>query len=188
MRTSLKLLTSCFSLLLLFGCGASNKVVEASAKSRAVDEMVANEQFVFDTEWVRPMATRAINSVMQSGLMPPGSSAAQINITGSGYFFKMEGDSVSASLPYFGERQMGGGYDADSGIEFNGVPKDLKIEKEETKLKYTITFNISKQTETYRCRLELFPNQTGTLLINSSHRFTIRYEGKVSTLESSQML
>lgn len=187
MGISLKLLTSCFALLLLFGCGASNKIVEPTTKSRALDEMIAAENFVFEVEWARPKATQALNNVMSSGLLPPGNSVAQINVMGNGNFFKMEGDSVSADLPYFGERQMGGGYDADNGIKFNGVPKDLKIEKDQTNLRYDITFNISEKTETYRCLLQLSPSQTGTLLINSSHRFNIRYEGKVSALEVAEV-
>lgn len=177
-----------FAFLLVAGCGTSKKIVEPSSMSRAVDKMVTNQQFIFKAEWARPMATQAMNSIMTSGLMPPGNSVSQINIMGSGYFFTMEGDSVSANLPYFGERQMGGGYGSDSGIKFQGVPRDLKIEKDEEKLRHSITFNISKQTETYRCRLDLTRNQTGTLLINSSQRFTIRYEGKVSELDSEKTM
>jgi len=180
--------TILFSILIVFiSCGTSKKIVEPSANSRAVDELVANEQFLFEAEWARPLATNAMNSVMQSGVMLPGNSATQINIMGSGYFFKMEGDSVSANLPYYGERQMGGGYGSNSGIVFKGTPKNLKVVKDNSKQKYDITFNISEEVESYRCRLELFPNKSGSLLISSSQRFTIRYDGKVAALETEDL-
>jgi len=185
MKIRYVLLSFSLAIMLLGSCGSANKIMEPTAKSRALDEMITSKKFVFEAEWARPLPTLAMNSIMQSGLMPPGSSAAQINITGSSYYFRMEGDTVSAQLPYFGERQMGGGYGSDSGIDFKGVPEDLKIERDENKLSYSITFNISKEIETYRCRLVLSRNQRGNLLINSSQRFTIRYEGDVSAIEEN---
>lgn len=172
-----------FSLILLTACGASNKIVAPSAQSRALDEMVANKQFKFDAEWVRPIATNSLNNIINNGMLPPGNNAGQINILGNGNYFKMEGDSVSADLPYFGERQMGGGYDSEVGIKFDGIAEDLKIEKDEARQRYDIRFLIRKKSEVYRVQLEIFPGLKGNMSILSSHRFSIRFEGKVSAVK-----
>lgn len=187
MRTVFKLLVTCLVLLLLVACGTSNKIIESSEKSRAVDEMVADQNMMFAAEWARPFATQALNNVMQNGLTPPGNMTSQINIQGNGSFFKMEGDSVSADLSYYGERRMGGGYGSDNGIVFDGLAKNLKIEKDENKQRHDITFNIAGKGETYRCRLQLYSGQTGTLLVNSSHRNTIRYDGKISAIDTAEV-
>lgn len=186
MKTMVKNIAAYLILAILMGCGASNKIVEPSAQSKALDEMVSSKQFKFDAEWARPIATSSLNSIVNSGMLPPGNNAGQINIMGNGSYFKMEGDSVSADLPYFGERQMGGGYDSDTGIKFEGVPDDLKIVKDETKQRYDIRFKIKKKSEVYQVQLEVYPNLNGNLSINSSQRFTIRYDGKVSDIENSE--
>lgn len=183
MKTVLKYTAIYLALVVLISCGASNKIVKPSAQSKALDEMVVSKQFKFDAEWARPIATSSLNSIANSGILPPGNNASQINIAGNGSYFKMEGDSVSADLPYFGERQMGGGYGSDTGIKFEGVPDDLTIVKDETKQRYDIRFQIKKKSEVYRVQVELFSNLNGTMSVNSSQRFAIRFDGKVSAVK-----
>jgi len=186
MKTTVKNIAACLTLTVLIGCGASNKIVEPSVQSKALDEMVSSKQFKFEAEWARPIATNSLNSIVNSGMLPPGNNASQINIMGNGSYFKMEGDSVSADLPYFGERQMGGGYDSDTGIKFEGVPVDLKIEKDEAKQRYDIRFQIKKKSEVYRVQLEIFPSLKGNMSVMSSQRFAIRYDGTLTEMVDSE--
>jgi len=183
MKTVIKNTAIFLVMVQLISCGASNKIVEPSAQSKALDEMVASKEFKFDAEWARPIATSSLNSIANSGILPPGNNASNINIMGNGSYFKMEGDSVSADLPYFGERQMGGGYDSETGIKFEGIPDDLKIEKDETKQRYDIRFQIKKKAEVYQVQLTLFPSLSATMSVTSSQRFAIRFDGKVSKVE-----
>jgi hypothetical protein len=174
-------------LILITGCGSTNKTVAPSAKSKALDEMVDSKHFKADIQWAKPLMTSSMNTVMTSGLGPPGSMVSQINVMGSGFYFKMKGDTVSADLPYYGERQMGGGYDSNKGIKFEGKPKELEISKDEDKQRYQINFTISENSETYGVRLTLTPNLNAWLNISSSQRFSIRYEGKLSALEEADL-
>ena len=165
--------------LLVFGCGTTQKIVAPNAE---LDAMVDQKSFRIDAEWVRPLVTNSLSQVASSGLLPPGNTAAQINIAGNGSYFKMEGDSVTADLPYFGERQMGGGYNNRTGIAFEGAPQDLKIVKNEEKQTYEVDFNIRKESEVYRVKIWLFHQSRATILINSSQRFSIRYDGRLSKI------
>lgn len=165
--------------LLIFGCGTTQKIVEPNAE---LDQMVAERTFRIDAEWVRPLVTNSLSQVVSSGLLPPGNTAGQINIAGDGSYFKMEGDSVTADLPYFGERQMSGGYNNRTGIAFDGEPQDLKIVKNEEKQTYELDFNIRNESEVYRVKIWLFHQTRATILVNSSQRFSIRYDGRLSKI------
>ena len=99
----------------------------------------------------------------------------------------MEGDKVTADLPYYGERQMGGGYNSNAGIKFEGVPEDLEISKDEDKQRHQIDFTISEEGETYGVRVTLFPSLNGTIHVSSSQRLSIRFEGKLSALEEAEI-
>ena len=165
--------------MLIFGCKTIQKIVEPNAE---LDHMVAQRTFRIDAERVRPLVTNSLSQVVSSGLLPPGNTAAQINIAGNGSYFKMEGDSVTADLPYFGERQMGGGFNNRTGIAFEGEPQDLQIVKNEEKQTYEVDFNIRKESEVYQVKLWLFHQSRATILINSSQRFSIRYDGQLSKI------
>lgn len=166
----------------LVSCGSSR---EASSEDLArLDKLVEDRYFEIETQRAMPLATNSMNQIATAGLLPPGDSASQINIQGDSNYFKFEGDTVSADLPYFGERQMGGGYNQNTGIEFKGVPKDLEILKKENKNYYTISFNISHETENYQISLKLYPNLNALIYINSSDRFSINYRGKLETLNN----
>lgn len=173
-------------LLLILGCGTTNKKIASSINSEALDEMVLSKHFRIDIEWARPRATTSMNSVLSSGLRPPGSMVNRINLLGNGNFLEMEGDEVSADLPYFGERQMGGGFNSNTGIKFEGLPKDLEITKDEEKQRTMINFAITENMESYNVSITLTPKLSGSILITSSQRNSIWYEGKVSLLDTSE--
>lgn len=141
------------------------------------------EHFEIRSDWALPLATNSLNSIANAGLLPPGSSAGQISLIGNANYVKVMGDSLSVYLPYFGERQMGGGYNSDgAGIEFIGVPKKMEITKDKEKQRYDIRFEFKKDSENFMVIITLLPNLQSTININSSQRFPIRYSGSVETL------
>ncbi|MBM1107199.1 DUF4251 domain-containing protein [Aurantibacter crassamenti] len=183
MKTNMKIMLVSFVFALLMSCGTSNRIVNPSENSRTLDEMVTARQFKIEVERVRPLTTTSLNAVLNSGMLPPGNTGSQINVMGDGSYFKMEGDSVSADLPYFGERQMNGGYNSDSGIKFKGTFEDLIIEKDDAKQRYDIRFQISENSEHFQILLTLFPNLKGTIAITSSQRFAIQYDGQIVAIK-----
>ncbi len=177
---NIKFLILALGLFSLVSCGSSR---EASSEDLArLDKLIEDRYFEIENKWAMPLATNSMNQIANAGLLPPGDTASQINIQGDSNYFKFEGDTVSAELPYFGERQMGGGYNQDTGIKFKGVPEDLEIINEEDKNHYTINFNISEETENYQISLRLYPNLNALIHVNSSNRFTINYRGNLKEL------
>ena len=151
-----------------------------------VEKQIQNRDLQLFMEWANPLNTTALNAVMNSGLLPPGNSGSQINLIGNGNYFKMEGDTLSAYLPYFGERRMGGGYGRNTQIEFKDVPVNLEIKRNETKERFEISFTISdhnRPTENYQVRTEVYPNGRSAITINSSDRTVISYTGRVEAIK-----
>ena len=99
---------------------------------------------------------------------------------GNTNYFRVEGDSLSVYLPYFGERQMGGGYgNTDAGIAFSGRPTSYKVSKDDSEKNFRIEIQATHKIETLRFYLTLFPSGQADINVNSSHRTSIRYAGRI---------
>lgn len=165
---------------LFLGCGAAQKTFETNT---VLDEMISQKRFEIQAKSAQPMVTRAMSDIALSGLIAPGNTINRIDLNGSGYFLRVKGDSVSANLAYYGERQMGGGYNNNPGIVFEGVPETLEIIKDELKQNYTIKFTLNEKSENFMVVATAARNLTGTISITSSHRSRIRYMGDVEALK-----
>lgn len=175
----------CLVILLLsfvvVSCGTSR---EATAEeNERLEQLLQDKYFEFDLQFARPLPTNSLTQLANAGLFRPGDNASQINLQGSSAVFKFEGDTVTADLPFFGERQFGGGFNTDTGIKFEGIPKDLKITKDEKRNNYQVNFNIKEGSKSYQVNLTIYPSLKGTININSSQRFPMRYDGSVNVLE-----
>lgn len=170
-------------LLTVWACGSSSKMIEPTAESGKLDEMIDQKSFEIVSEWAMPMMTNSINSIGNAGLFPPGSAGSRITLIGNPNYLRVFGDSVSAYLPYYGERQMGGGYNSTTtAIKFKGIPKDFEITKDGKDNSYDVSFEINDKMENYNVNLKLFRNLTGSISVNSSQRFQIRYSGDVAAI------
>ena len=64
---------------------------------------------------------------------------------GTNNFLEVKGDSVSADLPYYGERQIAGSYNnRDVGVQFEGLAKDFELSYNDKK---TVTEHEKKTKE-----------------------------------------
>ena len=166
--------------IVLLGCSGSKKV---QATNPDLDEMISAKKIEFRATAAQPFVTNALSQFSGSGLLPPGSTVGRIDLNGRENFLKIEGDSVSANLPFYGERRMGGGYNNDTGFNFEGKLKDMKIVKEENNKSYRISFQINKQTEVLNVRFQLFRSLAATMTIVSTQRTNMGYTGTVRGLE-----
>jgi len=170
---------------LVLGCASANtgKVTDGG---KVLDELVTKNSFEIVAEWAQPRVTSAMASIANAGLLALGNSINNINLIGNSNYLKVFKDSVSGYLPYFGERQMGGSYGGGTtAIQFEGAPKEYRVKKGK-KHSYTIQFNIADKnspTENYTISIQLFKNLAASIDVTSSHRFFIRYRGKVSAIE-----
>ncbi|WP_034258238.1 DUF4251 domain-containing protein [Altibacter lentus] len=167
----------------LISCGTPKDTTAYANSAKVLDAMVAAEAFQIESDVANPMVTSGLNAVGNSGLLPAGSSVSRINLIGNSNFLRVEGNEVSAYLPYYGERRTGVSFDNNSAIEFEGVPSTYTVSKDEEKNRYTIKFEISERNETYSVILTLFPNLKSTIDINSTDRTSIRYDGYVEAIK-----
>lgn len=176
MRTSLIII---FAFSVLLGCSSSKTAI---SDSHAIHGLLASKQIEFTATSANPTVTQSLNSIANSGLLPPGSNISRIDLTGNNNYLKIFGDSVSANLPYYGERQFGGGYGSATGIEFNGLPDNYTQEFNSNKQKYTISFQISDTSDQYTVYMDIFPNRSSNVSVNMANRNAIQFSGTISSL------
>jgi len=166
---------------------ASSKNNATAEEIAALDQMISNKQFEIQANWAQPMATQSFNSIANAGLLPPGSTASRIDISGTGGYFRMVGDSVMADLPFFGERRMGGYYNQNkTGIIFEGIPKDLSFSPNKKGVGQTMRFTISEKSEGFQVIAQLYPNGTARLTVSSTHRTNMWYQGNLSEYKEEE--
>ena len=174
--------------VLLLGFSVTGQKTENPDQSAKLDELVASKQFRIESIWARAQGGNAVNAIANANLQPPGSSGNRFNLANNPNYFEMQGDSVRAYLPYFGEFQFGGDHysNRNSAIDFKGIPRELTIEKNEKKDSYEIAFLIDRKTETFQVNIKLYPSLKSLITVNSSQRFVIRYDGNVEALPEKE--
>ncbi|MDT0539719.1 DUF4251 domain-containing protein [Croceitalea sp. P059] len=174
-----------WSNLILLGIVISFAACSTAKKTNYTDEEIAlmhkrveSKSIYIDAKWASPLATQSLNSIANAGMLPPGSSINRIDLYGTSSFLEINGDSVSAELPYYGERQIGGAYNSNNvGINFDGKAENMNMTYIPKRNAYVIEFSIANETEVFNINAVLFPNNNVAVNINSSQRLTIKYQG-----------
>ena len=168
-------------LYFLIGCGSSN--VGAPADNKLIDGLINKKSFEIVSQSATPQNTMAINAVANSGLLAPGDTSGLINLIGNVNYLRVHGDSISAYLPFFGERRMGVVYGSQNGgISFDGTPTNYVVKngkKNAREIRFTIN-DEENETEHYRVLIYMYPNLRTTININSTHRTSMTYRGNAS--------
>lgn len=189
MNKLVKIVGSLLIVGILISCNSTQSVVAPTAHSEALDALIAKKSFTIESEWMYPLVTTSLNTIANSGLVPPGNTVNGISLIGNPNFVKIYGDSISMNLPFYGERQLPGQYTPnEGGIVFKGIPDDYEIIKNEKKQRHLIKFTVKNNRESYRVTMTMFPNWTTSININSSHRTSIRYRGVVSENDKEKSL
>lgn len=169
--------------LLFVSCGSKKTVAIQEQEYLDLGQLVEEKNFNIISNWALPMLTSGMMAVSNAGLLPPGSNIGRIDISSSRNHLKIVGDSISAYLPYYGERQMGGNYNAaNSGIEFNGVPITYEVHQNTKKKFYAIRFTIAEKSEKYQVNLVLLPDLSCSISVSSSQRNSIMFYGHAKRL------
>lgn len=169
--------------LILSNCGSSQSILKASQYKVTVDSLIENREFKVVNQWALPTMSSSMMELSSSGIMGPGNTAQRIDLSGNTSFLEIKGDSVRAILPYFGVRQMGGGYNSDGeGIRFEQVVENISFDYDDAKDRYMIKFRANNGSESFELILYVFSNKKSSLLVNSSQRDVIRYEGIIREL------
>ncbi|MEP3968491.1 MAG: DUF4251 domain-containing protein, partial [Nonlabens sp.] len=107
------------------------------------------------------------------------------NLSGDNYTLKIGEEMAVFNLPFYGERRTGGGYNDDNSFDFTGEIKNLSnsIVSDSNYISYQ--FDVRNDTESLNIELKIFSRETAHLIINSSHRSYMKYDGHL-TVESKQ--
>lgn len=169
-------------LFVVTACGSSKPAYTVN-QIEDLKKLIEHGSFLIEAEFANPLATQSMNAVSSAGLLPPGSAVNRINLMGTNNFLEVKGDSVSANLPYYGERQIAGAYNnSDVGIQFKGVPEDFKMSYNEKKETYEMKFSAKNKSEIFYINAIIFPNNKVSLYVNSSQRLTINYQGMLKDI------
>ncbi len=150
-----------FMALIFVACGSSNRSDEASAEYRQMLEQVQNLDFKIENDWANP------------------AKYSRVNLIGNPNHITFEEDSVEVFLPFFGERQFGGGYGSSGAIEYEGPLKDLEIEEKPGKNQVRIFFRGNNESENMDFRIIIFSNGNTNTSVTSSQRDQISYDGQI---------
>ena len=173
------------SALVFLNCGNSEPTVEQIAQQQRLKQLVESKDYQIESDRAMPQASNSLMQIQNTGILGVGNTAGNINLIGNPNYLTISGDSVKAQLPFFGERQMGGGYGGrDAGIEFDGLMEDYSSEWIERKGRYVVRFNADSQNEQYMVVINLFPNMTTSMMVNGNQHTPIRYSGYVKKVDS----
>ncbi len=174
--------------MVFISCTSPKIVTEAQQK----EMLLWGNQTPFEIVSYRasPIPTAAFSEVANSGLLAPGNTASSIDLIGNSNSFKMDGDTITAYLPYFGERQFGGNYGSnEGGIKFDDKPMSQEISYNSKKRRIEMRFKIKQErdNEIYNIIVYIFPNHSTQIYVNSSERTPISYNGKIKSLEHKEV-
>ena len=171
----------------LMSCGNSTVTAEDEAQFEKLKNLVESRQFEIDSDWALPQASNSLNQIQNTGLLGPGNTAGSINLIGNPNYLRINGDSIKAQLPFFGERRMGSGHynDRKGGIELDGLYEDYSAEWNEKKRRYVIKFQAQDKNEQFMVTLNLFPNNNSSMILTGVQRTPIQYTGRVKILDKA---
>jgi hypothetical protein len=175
------------SILSLFWSCKTNQIAKAEAKAndlKILDSLYAKKDYHIKINVAYPFASVATTKVANELLRNTGNSANRIDVSGDGNFIKIQNDTVSGYLPFFGESRTSsvsyGGTDLD--IQFEEPLKDLKkqINTEKPKLKLEFTTEQKRNNnEKYDVSIDIYPNKNVRVNIRPVHKTVMQYDGRL---------
>ncbi|MDT0294303.1 DUF4251 domain-containing protein [Mesonia ostreae] len=138
-----------------------------------------------DLNTAYPRSNSALQKLADNGLLAPGNTSNVINLSSSKSFIKIHQDSIQGYLPYYGTRQTAGRLGENGSINFHDIPKNYSEHLDPKTLIHHIAFEISqkKSSEVFQIQIEIYPTKNVQVLINSSQRDGISYNGKAKKLK-----
>ncbi|NNJ82481.1 MAG: DUF4251 domain-containing protein [Flavobacteriaceae bacterium] len=171
-------------LLMLTACKTADKGI-TEAEAQQTRDLIAGGNYELTMDWALPLATNAMNQISNANLLPMDSRSGRINLVGTSSYIRSQGDILEVYLPYFGTRQLtvtpG---DTNGAIQFEGVPERYEAIYNEKKQLTAISFRMKDENEQYDVNVKVFGNKNVNVYVNSTHRNSIQYTGKLGVLEN----
>lgn len=173
------IISICLGLIFLGSCKGLDQNTAVNAQK--VSDLIESGNYLITLDFANPLGSNELRSL---GLLPPGSTGSNIDITGNVNHIEFKDDSLGVQLPFYGTRHSGVTIISNGGgIVFEGQPKNYKTSFNEKKQRTRISFEMKERSERYDVTIEVYPRSTAYVNINSSQRSSISYEGTISELE-----
>ena len=158
-------------------CGGQREITETERLD--LERAVTIPAFKIQMQWAFPLSNTAAQllNTMQPGVRAAGNS---ININDGSNYVQLKNDSVFVELPYFGTRQISGGLPGNVGIRVADALKDWELRPEKKANERSLQISTKHKGEYYDLSIHLFSKGKATVVVNSSQRQSIRYEGRWS--------
>ncbi|MEN8788284.1 MAG: DUF4251 domain-containing protein [Flavobacteriaceae bacterium] len=86
-------------------------------------------------------------------------------------------------LPYFGAVRMSNGYSAEGGIKFTGKLENYTVKFDDEKQRILLSFEIQRGHERHEFNFNMYKAGATSLVVASSRRNSIAYNGTITELE-----
>lgn len=174
-------------LILLSGC-KTNKIAKDKTSTKALatlDSLYARDNYLFEIDVAYPFMTAATSQVTNSLMRNTGNTANRIDVSADNNYIKIENDSVTGYLPFFGERRLNSGTygSSDVSIQFEEPIKNLTKEINANKGRLELEFRAKQKgndNEKYEIKINIFPNKNISVDISPLFRTFMRYDGELS--------
>lgn len=174
------LLLCCGFVFFLFGCSSTKELsAEEQLVAARVTPRVEDRDMDFTFRWAYPQADQTLNQLNALYVAGQGSIAGQIYLEGNPNHLSIKRDTISAYLPYYGERRLSGGLGGQATVTFNAIPQDYEYRFDTQKKQHLITFNISNKEERFDISLTVHATGSANLILNSISRTFIKYDGRL---------
>jgi len=173
MKTKFNFTLGSILTLTFFVFSLTNAIAQEKSKKQLKEEAKLEKQkqtklFVDSKEFVFVARTA----------MPQGGRTIQLTTNNT---LEFHPDVIKCDLPFFGRAFSGVGYGGGGGMQFEGKPLDLNIEKK--KKSYDIAFKVKGDTDSYSLMLSVYFDGNSYLSIRSNNRSNISYNGNIEALQ-----
>jgi len=165
----------------LFSCGSADYTMKGIHNFNEFSDFAQQKEFEIENRWANPLRANTVSFINN-----PNFNSGNINLIGNTNYIKFKADSVDIYLPYFGVRQMGGGYNNRGAIKFKGIPQELSFTENKEKNYVRYEFSANDESENYQFFITLYPNGNASTSVNSSQRDNISYTGTFEPLEEKE--
>jgi hypothetical protein len=122
--------------------------------------LVKSGNYEYEAQWANPIG------------------GSRVNLLSTVNFLNFKENQMNLHFPFFGSIQTANIYNSnDIGINFKGEPKKYRIDFNDDKKKITIRFQGNTEGESFDFNLTIAGDGNAYLVVNSSGRSTINYDG-----------
>ena len=107
----------------------------------------------------------------------------QIDLTTNGNFLRINGETATADIPYFGRAYSAGYSSSDGGIKFDGTMEEYDAQQNDKKHRILVKFKVKGADDTFDCSLTIYGPQSATLYVASNKKQGISYNGIINELK-----